>query len=138
MAYGDYWNKNWEDPWQNLLYYMELRNMSFQQLAEKSGVKQATIEGWRRDSKMMLRAKAEYVVKVCDALNVRPSYMLGFDADPKRANEEQQQFGSSPETRMLRAVYGQDISAQDEHPPRIKRKKRVENKPSKKDNKERR
>lgn len=90
---------------------MNLRNMSFQQLAEKSGVKQATLEGWRRDSKMMLRAKAEYVVRVCDALNVRPTYMLWLDADPRRVNEEQQLFGASPETRMLRNAYGQDISA---------------------------
>ena len=56
MAYNSYWNENWEEPWQNLLYYMQLRNISFQQLAERSGVKQSTIEGWRRNKMMMLHA----------------------------------------------------------------------------------
>lgn len=133
MSHKGYWNKNWNDPWQNLLYYMELRNMSFQQLAEKSGVKQSTIEGWRRDKNKMMHARAESVVRVCEALRIRPSYMLGLDADPHRARQEQMQSASSPEMRILQAVFGRDITAQDGPPPRIERKKRVENKPRKKD-----
>lgn len=131
MAYNDYWNDNWNDPRQNLIYYMELRNMSYEQLAEKSGVKQATIEGWRRDRTTMLHAQAESVVRVCEVLRVRPSYMLGLDADPRRAQEEQRQLGTSVEARMLQAIFGRDASIPDGPPPRKKRKKRVENKPRK-------
>lgn len=126
----EYWNENWDDPRQNLFYYMELRNMSYQQLAEKSGVKQSTIEGWRRDKITMLHAQAESVVRVCDALRVRPSYMLGLVADPQRVRKEQQQLGLTPEARMLRAVFD-DSPVPDDPPPRIERKKRVENKPRK-------
>ena len=132
MAYNSYWNENWEEPWQNLLYYMQLRNISFQQLAERSGVKQSTIEGWRRDKMMMLHAWAESVVRVCDVLQVQPSYMLGLAADPKRAREEIYQLGLSPEARVLKAVSGLESSTSDEADLRIKRKKRVENKPGKK------
>ena len=128
----EYWNEYWEDPWQNLLYYMEIRDMSFQQLAKASGVKQATIEGWRRTPQMMLRARAEYVVRVCDALNVHPKYMLGFKADPKRSREEQLQLGVSEEARIMRAVFGNEDPELDSL-PRRERKKRVENKRSKDD-----
>lgn len=135
MSRNEYWNENWNDPWQNLLYYMELRKMSFQQLAEKSGVKQSTIEGWRREKNMMLHAWAESVVRVCEALHVRPSYMLGIDADPKRVREERLQLGISPEARMLRSIFGAEASTPDASFPRIERKKRVENKPSKRSDK---
>lgn len=135
MAYNKYWNENWEEPWQNLLYYMQLQNMSFQQLAERSGVKQSTIEGWRRNKMMMRHAWAESVVRVCDVLQVRPSYMLGFDADPKRVREEMDRAAITPEAKVLKALLGSETTAFDGPPQRIERKKRVENKPSRKDDK---
>lgn len=112
---------------------MEIREKSFKQLTEESGVSHGTIEGWRRDSTAMLRARAESIVRVCDALNVNPSYMLGLKADPKRSREEQLQLGISEESIIMRAVFGNDGIELDGPPPRRERKKRVENKRSKND-----
>ena len=81
----------------------------------------------------MLRARAESIVRVCDALNVNPSYMLGLKADPKRSREEQLQLGISEESIIMRAVFGNDGIELDGPPPRRERKKRVENKRSKND-----
>lgn len=126
MANNEYWNENWNIPWQNLLYYMGSRKVSFKQLAERSGVKQSTIEGWRRDETRMFRARAEYVVRVCKTLDVKPSYMLGLEADPRRVEKEEIYSDTSHEVKVLREIMGTEVFPEGP-PPRIERKKRVEN-----------
>ena len=129
----EFWNENWDEPWQNLLYYMDQRQMSFKQLAEASGVKQRTIESWREGKDKMLHAWAEIVVRVCDALDVPPVYMLGLKADPERLRAEKLRV-DSPESRLMHTIFDRDKPFDPPGPtPRIERKTRVVNKRRKSD-----
>lgn len=65
---------------EKIKYYRERQGMTLEELGEKIGVGKSTVRKW--ENGIIANMRRDKVAKIAKALNISPSYLMGWSDDP--------------------------------------------------------
>lgn len=68
---------------QRFNHALDLRGMTAAELSRKTGIDEGTISNYRKGKYM---PKSDKLYLICDALNVRASWLFGYDVNPQESD----------------------------------------------------